>query len=684
MMADGYYRSTADRPRSCWGRSRWDAAPSRLAVGRSRWAIGAMMVVAIVLKVAHAGYYVPEWDYRLSQGPWGRAIGQWAASAMADLHPARLAGRPRLRHRPPGPPFGGRAPARRPARPRPAIRPAPARGVRPLASPAPRGWSRPTPSSTSDGHDASSPAPRANSPGIASSGRRGIGSRAREGDGRQSSRIALVSFSTMPLMPKRRASSASISPQWTSLWPSMTRVWKTRSATSWTRWAWPLGPRLLGGLDDLGGLLHDLGPDLGHAALSGARRRTTAPPAGAPCRSAITPIRAGRIDFSDMAGRLRRVEVGLAPAGRRGAGQATPFAIYNASRRGTAYRPYRPPVARFPNPAAPGSDRGAVARARRHRERVRRPDPRPILPEAEWARTAIKRLPPPGPLDWPAIFGRAAPVVLELGCGNGRYTLLSALARPGLRSLLATDILPVVIRYATRRANQRGLHNVRFAVKDAQTFMRVLRRPRLSVAEIHLYHPQPYHDPRQAHLRLVTPRFLADVHRALAPGGLFAIQTDNPDYWAYIARVAPRLLRLPRAPRPLARRPRRPLAAARSSPAAGASKSSEASATRRDDLSPADALALAESLPPPTFRSRGPWCDLDAWEGRRRRPASPPSLSPHPPSRIPGDSRRKRRNSRARLRSIRGNPRSTRKAPRHAPRRLRLRRPNRGRTQRSA
>ena len=60
-----------------------------------------------------------------------------------------------------------------------------------------------------------------------------------------------------------------------------------------------------------------------------------------------------------------------------------------------------------------------------------------------------------------------------------------------------------------------------------------------SVAEIHLYHPQPYHDPRQAHLRLVTPRFLADVHRGLEPGGLFVVQTDNPDYWAYITRVVP-------------------------------------------------------------------------------------------------------------------------------------------------
>ena len=79
------------------------------------------------------------------------------------------------------------------------------------------------------------------------------------------------------------------------------------------------------------------------------------------------------------------------------------------------------------------------------------PIPGEILPEDRWARTAIKRLPPPGPLDFGAIFGRVAPVVLELGCGNGRFTLASALARPEVDHL-ASDILPVVIRYATRGA----------------------------------------------------------------------------------------------------------------------------------------------------------------------------------------------------------------------------------------
>ncbi len=241
------------------------------------------------------------------------------------------------------------------------------------------------------------------------------------------------------------------------------------------------------------------------------------------------------------------------------------------------------------------------------------PIPGEVLSEDRWAKTAIKRLPPPGPLDFGAIFGRVAPVVLELGSGNGRYTLLSALARPDVDHL-ASDILPVVIRYATRRANQRGLRNVRFAVKDAQTLTRAYISAS-GVAEVHLYHPQPYHDPRQAHLRLVTPRFLADVHRALEPGGLFVTQTDNPDYWAYMTRVLPVFFDFHEQPGPWPDAPegrsrREILARSRGL------RIFRGSGTRRDDLSPAAALALAEALPAPTFRSRGPWCDLDAWEER--------------------------------------------------------------------
>ncbi|MCR4415544.1 MAG: methyltransferase domain-containing protein, partial [Thermoguttaceae bacterium] len=98
------------------------------------------------------------------------------------------------------------------------------------------------------------------------------------------------------------------------------------------------------------------------------------------------------------------------------------------------------------------------------------PIPGVILPPEQWAKTALKRLPPEGPLDWQAIFGRSAPLVLDLGCGNGRFVLASALRRPDMNHL-GLDILPLVIRYATRRANQRGLHHVRFAVCGGHEFL---------------------------------------------------------------------------------------------------------------------------------------------------------------------------------------------------------------------
>src|ERR671934_7365 len=159
-----------------------------------------------------------------------------------------------------------------------------------------------------------------------------------------------------------------------------------------------------------------------------------------------------------------------------------------------------------------------------------------ILDPAHWTQTALKKL-PEGPLDGPTLFGRRAPIVLDLGCGNGRFLIGSAVARPGCDHL-GVDTLPVVIRYARKRANQRGLANLRFAVGGGRELLADHVEPG-TVAEIHCYHPQPYYDPAQVHRRLITPAFLALVHRALVPGGLFVIQTDNPGYWRYIRAVVP-------------------------------------------------------------------------------------------------------------------------------------------------
>lgn len=187
------------------------------------------------------------------------------------------------------------------------------------------------------------------------------------------------------------------------------------------------------------------------------------------------------------------------------------------------------------------------------------PIPGKILPPEAWARTALKKLPPPGPLDFVALFGREAPVVLDLGCGNGRFVVSSALRRPEFNHL-ALDILPLVIRYATRRANQRGLHHTRLAVCGAHEFLEQYVPPH-SIAEIHLYHPQPYRDNTLAYKRLITPQFLALVHRALISEGLWVVQTDNAGYWKYLSQIAPALFHVhertdpwPDAPRGRTRR----------------------------------------------------------------------------------------------------------------------------------
>lgn len=242
-----------------------------------------------------------------------------------------------------------------------------------------------------------------------------------------------------------------------------------------------------------------------------------------------------------------------------------------------------------------------------------------ILDPSLWTQTALKRL-PPGPLDWESLFGRRAPVMLDVGCGNGRSTLQSAVWRPDFDHL-AVDPLPVVIRYATRRGNQRGLTNVRFAVIDGLALLRD-HVPPGSVQEIHVYHPQPYYDPAQVHRRLFTPEFTSLVHRSLAPGGLLFVQTDNPGYWRYLMQIVPLFFDFeerdsPWPDAPKGRTRREIIALRRGLPVF------RGSGTRRDGLSADDALRLAGELPPPVFDASRELRALDDLEnetdvGRRR------------------------------------------------------------------
>jgi tRNA (guanine-N7-)-methyltransferase len=214
-------------------------------------------------------------------------------------------------------------------------------------------------------------------------------------------------------------------------------------------------------------------------------------------------------------------------------------------------------------------------------------------------------------IDFAALFGRAAPVVIDIGCGNGRSMLASAVARPECDHL-GVDILPVVIRYATRRGNQRGLTNTRWAVIGGRELLRDHVTPGC-VAEIHIYHPQPYYQPVQVGLRLITPEFLALVHRSLVPGGRLVLQTDHPGYWRYMQSVTPvffqwreRTSPWPHAPRGITRR--EIIARNKKLPIF------RGEGTARTDLDLAEAERLAETLPLPTFNADRRFQALDRLE----------------------------------------------------------------------
>lgn len=229
------------------------------------------------------------------------------------------------------------------------------------------------------------------------------------------------------------------------------------------------------------------------------------------------------------------------------------------------------------------------------------PIPGVIVEPHLWTRSALKKF-PEGQLDWGILFEAPGKIVIDIGCGNGRSTLQSAVGRPEFNHL-GVDILPVVIRYATRRANQRGLTNVKFGVIGGRELL-ADHVPAGSVNEVHCFHPQPYADPREFNKRMITPEFLLLVYRALQPGGKLILQTDNRNYWQYMEKIVPAVFDWqvqsgPWPDSPRGRTRREIMAISKRLPIF------RGVATVRLDRSLDQATQIAASLPPPTFRASG-------------------------------------------------------------------------------
>jgi tRNA (guanine-N7-)-methyltransferase len=166
-----------------------------------------------------------------------------------------------------------------------------------------------------------------------------------------------------------------------------------------------------------------------------------------------------------------------------------------------------------------------------------------------------------GPLDFATIFGRRAPVALEIGFGAGEALAAMARAQPE-RDFLGIEVYRPGVGRLLQRLAAENLHNVRVMIADAKEVLSA-RIPDESLAAVYLFFPDPWPKKRHHKRRLVQPDFAALLCRRLAPRGLIHAATDWEDYAAQMLEVFSRTPGLENAAGPgrcyAERPPERPL-----------------------------------------------------------------------------------------------------------------------------
>ena len=143
------------------------------------------------------------------------------------------------------------------------------------------------------------------------------------------------------------------------------------------------------------------------------------------------------------------------------------------------------------------------------------------LPESLCAADLFEQATPP-------VIETVIETVIEVGSGKGMFLVAAAEDDPG-RNFLGIEIADKYARYAASRLAKRGLTNARVIFGDALEVFRKL--PEGSIAEVHVYFPDPWWKKRHRKRRVLNERFLKDIQRVLQPGGRLHFWTDVKEYF---------------------------------------------------------------------------------------------------------------------------------------------------------
>jgi tRNA (guanine-N7-)-methyltransferase len=133
-----------------------------------------------------------------------------------------------------------------------------------------------------------------------------------------------------------------------------------------------------------------------------------------------------------------------------------------------------------------------------------------------------------GLIDFPKLFGRTAPITIEIGFGNGDHLAARAVAEPQ-RDFLGVEVHRPGIGHLLRTAAAANLANLRIAEQDAVVLLRERVAPD-TLDEVQILFPDPWPKKRHHKRRLIQPEFAALVASRLRRGGRLHVATDWAPY----------------------------------------------------------------------------------------------------------------------------------------------------------
>jgi tRNA (guanine-N7-)-methyltransferase len=131
-----------------------------------------------------------------------------------------------------------------------------------------------------------------------------------------------------------------------------------------------------------------------------------------------------------------------------------------------------------------------------------------------------------------SFFKNNNPVVLELACGKGEYTVNLAVMFPD-KNFIGIDYKGNRIWRGAKTAIEDGVNNVAFIRMQIETLTEFFAKG--EVDEIWITFPDPQPQLSREKKRLTSPRFLNMYIEVLKPRGCVNLKTDNDGFYTYTA-----------------------------------------------------------------------------------------------------------------------------------------------------